>query len=51
MERMTVQDYEKGLVSGKTLQGEILESLSPFEKTLVRRGKLKFETKKLTASK
>ena len=35
MERMTVQDYEKGLVSGKTLQGEILESLSPFEKTLV----------------
>ena len=29
---MTVQDYEKGLVSGKTLQGEILESLSRFEK-------------------
>ena len=36
MERMTVQDYEKGLVSGKTLQGEILESLSSFEKTLAK---------------
>ena len=36
MERMTVQDYEKGLVSGKTLQGEILESLSGFEKALAK---------------
>lgn len=36
MQRMKLEDYQNGLASGKSLQGEILQSLSGFERNLAR---------------